>query len=136
MEGQGGILGIIAKRMSWLGHRQSLVARNIANSDTPHFIPMDLKESSFRQALNKQTASVEAQRTHAAHISGARSGDGEAKSSKRPDIYEVSPSGNAVILEQELVKMNEIQAQHSLMVNLYRKNIQMMKLALGRGGGH
>lgn len=129
MEGQGGILGIISKRMQWLGQRHSVVARNVANSDTPNYIPQDLTESSFRAALRKETPRAEPLRTHQAHL---LSGDSAApaKESEQSDIYEVAPSGNAVILEQELVKMNQVQAQHSLMVNLYRKHVEMMKLAL------
>ena len=68
MEGQGGILGIISKRMQWLGQRHSVVAKNIANSDTPNYIPKDLTESSFRAALRRETPRAEPLRTHQAHL--------------------------------------------------------------------
>ena len=51
LEAPSGILGLIVKRMEWLGTRQTLIAQNIANSDTPNFTPKDLTEKSFAQAL-------------------------------------------------------------------------------------
>ena len=72
-------------------------------------------------------------RTHEAHLTSI-AGASPASAQDRGDLYEVAPTGNAVVLEQELMKMNEVQAQHSLMVNLYRKHVQMMKLVM-RGPG-
>ena len=129
MEVPSGILGLIVKRMEWLGTRQTLIAQNIANSDTPNFTPKDLTEKSFAQALRASKYSAAPTMTHEAHLAPlAASGgiDGE----NRRDLFEVSPAGNAVVLEQELLKMSEVQTQHSLMVNLYRKHLMMMKNVL------
>ena len=130
MEKNGGIIGLIAKRMEWLNHRQTLVARNIANADTPNFVPQDLKESSFSNVLRGQNAKpATPARTHEAHF-GPTTGSGEVRPSDRADLYEVAPSGNAVVLEQELMKMNEVQSQHSLMVNLYKKHLQFVRMVV------
>jgi flagellar basal body rod protein FlgB len=40
MDDTGGIFGLLAKHMAWLGQRQSLAAKNIANSGTSGFVPM------------------------------------------------------------------------------------------------
>ena len=40
MDDTGWIYGLLAEHMAWLGQRQSLVAKNITNSDTPGFVPM------------------------------------------------------------------------------------------------
>jgi flagellar basal-body rod protein FlgB len=138
MDAQGGLLGLIAKRMEWLGHRQTLIAENVANADTPKYTPRDLKQSSFAKLLRgpSSSASTTAKgpaRTHEAHLTSV-GGQSSFQARARDDLYEVAPSGNAVVLEQELMKMNDVQAQHSLMVNLYRKHVQLMKLAL-RGPG-
>ena len=45
MDAQSGLLGLIAKRMEWLGHRQTLIAENVANADTPQYTPRDLKQA-------------------------------------------------------------------------------------------
>ena len=128
MAGDGGLIGLITKRMEWLTHRQGVIAKNIANADTPNFVPQDLKQSSFTQELHKQ-ASAGPARTHMAHLSANTAGS-QANASDRTDIYETSPSGNSVVLEQELMKMTEVQSQHTLMVNLYKKHMQLMKLVV------
>ena len=128
MAGNGGIAGLIAKRMEWLTHRQGVIAKNIANADTPEFVPQDLKESSFLKELRRQTP-VGPVRTHVAHL-GADSPGAQAKASDRADLYEASPSGNSVVLEQEMMKMTEVHSQHTLMVNLYKKHMQLMKMVL------
>jgi flagellar basal-body rod protein FlgB len=134
MDAQGGLLGLIAKRMEWLGHRQTLIAENVANADTPKYTPRDLKASSFAKLLRGSAAATKAPaRTHEAHLTSVSAG-AASPAADRNDLYEVSPSGNSVVLEQELMKMNEVQAQHSLMVNLYRKHVQMMKMVM-RGPG-
>ena len=129
MAGNGGIAGLIAKRMEWLTHRQGVIARNIANADTPEFVPQDLKESAFTKELRKQAPAADPVRTHVAHLDSTSSGV-SAKASDRPDLYETSPSGNSVVLEQEMMKMTEVQSQHTLMVNLYKKHLQLMKMVV------
>ncbi len=42
--------GLTAK-MGYLNHRQSVIAQNIANSDTPGYLPKDLTEPSFDKVL-------------------------------------------------------------------------------------
>ena len=128
MAGNGGIAGLIAKRMEWLTHRQGVIAKNIANADTPKFVPQDLKESSFTKELRKQTPAGPV-RTHVAHLNSTSPGL-QAKTSDRADLYETSPSGNSVVLEQELMKMTDVQSQHTLMVNLYKKHLQLVKMVV------
>ena len=49
------------------------------------------------------------------------------------DAYEVSPSGNAVVIEQQMMKVAETATQHELALQLYAKHVGMLRLALGRG---
>ena len=75
--------------------------------------------------------------TNPMHLAGFSPGGsaGGAKSEKEKDPVEVTYSGNAVTLEQELMKANQTATDYELTTNLYRKNIQMIKDALGRPGG-
>ena len=50
------------------------------------------------------------------------------------DTYEVAPAGNAVILEEQLMKVAETQSDFRLATNLYNKHLSMIKTALGRNG--
>ena len=47
--GQTDILGLAASRLDWLDDRQRVLARNIANSDTPGYVPRD--EQPFGKSL-------------------------------------------------------------------------------------
>jgi len=46
----------------------------------------------------------------------------------------VKPDGNNVTLEDQLLKMGQVQTDFATMTNLYRKQMSLMKTALGRGG--
>ncbi len=41
----------------------------------------------------------------------------------------------AVVLEEQMMKVAEIQSEYNLATNLYRKHLAMLKTALGRPGG-
>ena len=121
-------------KMSWLAERQRVLSQNIANSDTPEYKPRDMKEVDFRNLVKRSSRGVSLDRTHKSHMSlGSERFKFEIKNSR--DIYETAPSGNAVILEQQLIKNAETVADYQLMTNLYRKHISMFKMALGGGKG-
>ena len=46
---------------------------------------------------------------------------------------ETKPDGNNVTLEDQLLKMGEVQADFATMTSLYRKSQGLMKTALGQG---
>jgi flagellar basal-body rod protein FlgB len=130
------VFAAITKRMHWLNQRQKLLADNIANSDTPGFAPKDLKELDFKQELNRSnTNSIKMEVSSANHIVPRGMDRSEVKFGVRPqkDVYETSPDGNSVVLEQQLMKVTETKMDYELMTNLYRKHMGMLRTALGRG---
>lgn len=130
MDGKLNLFQVIAKRMDWLGQRQSVLAENIANADTPEYAPQDLSERDFRRVLRSQLARVEPVATNAAHMRGAAAAPGAARTYTEDEPYETSPSGNAVILEEQLIKVGETQTSYQMMTNLYRKHMEMFRIAL------
>jgi flagellar basal-body rod protein FlgB len=56
-----------------------------------------------------------------------------AKDAKQKITYEVAPAGNAVIIEEQMVKANETNMEYTLLTNLMRKQSGMIRTALGRG---
>ena len=50
------------------------------------------------------------------------------------DVSETKPDGNNVTLEDQLLKMGQIQADFAAMTNIYRKQLSMLKTAIGHGG--
>jgi flagellar basal-body rod protein FlgB len=49
------------------------------------------------------------------------------------DTTETKPDGNNVTLEDQLLTLGQVQADFAAMTNLYRKQMGLMKTALGRG---
>jgi flagellar basal-body rod protein FlgB len=120
-------------KMGWLAERQRVLSQNVANSDTPKYQPKDLKSADFRRMVQKSEG-VNIARTHRGHMSlGSESQKYQAEKSR--DTYETSPDGNAVILEQQLMKAAKTTADYELMTSLYRKHVGMFKIAIGKGHG-
>jgi flagellar basal-body rod protein FlgB len=122
----------MSERMGWLGARQEVLAQNIANADTPHFVPHDMKALKFVDHLNEAAPVMQA-RTDPKHMSGTATPSATIDDQKTKKQYETAPVGNSVVLEEQMVKLADAQHSYQLMTNLYRKHVDMLKLALGRG---
>lgn len=109
--------------------RQTLVARNIANADTPGYRPMDLPDppGDFRGAGGGGLRT-----TRPGHISAALGG-AAAEARMQVDSADAAPDGNAVSLETEMVRAAEIRRQHDMALTVYRSGIDLLRTSLGRG---
>ena len=130
MEGNFNIFTVLSKRMEWLSQRQKVLADNIANSDTPNYVPRDLNEAEFQKVLRSELSAFEPRTTQAGHMRGTVQSGGPARIERQKDAYETSPSGNAVILEEQLIEVAKTQSDYQLMVNLYRKHMDMVRTAV------
>jgi len=122
----------MSERMGWLGARQEVLAQNIANADTPRFVPHDMKALKFVDHLNEVTP-VTQERTDPKHMAGASTAAASIDDQKTKKQYETAPVGNSVVMEEQMVKLADAQANYQLMTNLYRKHVDLLKMALGRG---
>ena len=120
----------LQKRMEWLNQRQKVLAENIANADTPGYRPRDLKQPSFSELLHAQKPKFAARTTRANHIATG-SERPEYKAPKQRRTYEEAPDGNAVSLEEQMLKVAENRIDYELTVNLYRKQVGLIKAAIG-----
>ena len=134
MENKLSIFEVIARRMDWLGQRQSVLAQNIANSDTPDYVPQDMKDGPFGRFLARKLAPVAPAATHPQHLQGTAPAPRPGQSEDQREHFETAPSGNAVVLEEQMVRVAETQMDYQIMTNLYRKHLSMIRTALGRGG--
>ena len=134
MEDKFNIFAVLGKRMDWLSQRQKVLAENVANADTPNYRPRDLNPSEFQRALRRNSPEIVQRATHASHLQGTAALGGPARAEHQRDTWETSPSGNAVILEEQLIKVSKTQTDYQTMINLYRKHMDMFRTAL-RGGG-
>jgi len=130
MDAKPGIFSLLGKRMDWLGQRQQVLAQNIANADTPDYVPHDLKPQEFRRMVERNFApSLKPVATQGGHIqSSSLKADDRGVEDKNP--YEIAPSGNAVVVEEQLVKVTQTQNDYNAITNLYKKQVAMFKMAL------
>ena len=109
------------QKMGYLGQRTKVLAQNVANADTPNYRARELKRS------NKGVAMVATQANHLPPVSKP-----ENFRSLNNRSYEASISKNNVVLEEQMMKLGETQGEYEATTTLYRKYIDMMKLAVGR----
>lgn len=133
--GKFNVFDALSRRMDWLGQRQTVLAKNIANSDTPGYQPHDLETPKFESVLRRALAPMAPRVTHPDHVDASVPPPQEPESDEARETYETAPSGNAVVLEEQMVKVADTQMRYQQMTALYRKHAQMFKTALGRGGG-
>lgn len=94
------LFALADRRLDWLSTRQATIAENVANANAPGYRPRDLR--AFTEALDSMSARLA--RTHVAHLStGARDDAGGLRRLAAPG-WETMVSGNAVALEQELMR--------------------------------
>ncbi len=126
---------MMAKRLSWLGERQQVLANNVANADTPGYRARDLKALkavSFKRMLGGGGTKLAMAATRPAHLAG-QSQKSARSAVEKVDSHEIVISGNSVSLEEEMMKVGKTMMDYQLTTNLYRKHIMMIKTALGRG---
>jgi flagellar basal-body rod protein FlgB len=122
----------LGERMGWLNARQTILSQNIANADTPGYTAHDVKALDFSQHL-AGVESVAPMRTNPMHLVGTMPTPGAFGDAKSRPVYESTPVGNSVVLEEQMMKVTETQSDYQLMTNLYRKHLDMIRMALGRG---
>ncbi len=123
------LFAMLKTRMYWLEERQKLLAENVANADTPGHRARDLKQLDFNAAL-RSTASVTLAATAPGHL-GASGGDTRFAPERRGG-FESRPNGNAVVLEEEMLKVAQNQMDHQTATALYARGLGLIKTALGR----
>jgi flagellar basal-body rod protein FlgB len=121
---------VVRSRMSWLEQRQDTLAENVANASTPNYTARDVKPVDFAKLLAGEAAPVDGLRvTDPHHLQGVTGGSGIFKTIGAPD-REASPDGNSVVLEDQMMKLSETQMQHEAVTGLYRKAIEMLRIAV------
>jgi flagellar basal-body rod protein FlgB len=128
------LLQMATQSMNWIAKRQEVLSENIANADTPNFIPSDLKPPDFKTVLGESAgmAPVKLAVTDPKHIQPGTGSDANPKVFSQRKTYESSPDGNAVILEEQMAKMGEAQTKYDTAINLMQKHIRMLRTAIGK----
>ncbi len=123
---QTGLMQMVHDAASHAATRQSHIARNIANADTPGYRATDLK--SFAESLDEMNTTFKA--TRETHLDPASGGSGRFDVIER--AFETSPNGNNVSLEHEMMQSTQAQQQHEMALSIYSSARDILRSALGR----
>ena len=126
------LFSLLNGRMSWLSSRQSVLAENVANADTPNYVARDVKPMDFDGMVAGAAGGKGVNglsMTNARHIDvHARKGAAEPEQAVGEGG---TPTGNVVSIEQEMIKLSDTQIQYQTATNLYQKAVNMFRTALG-----
>ncbi|MGB0696399.1 MAG: flagellar basal body rod protein FlgB [Rhodospirillaceae bacterium] len=121
--------------MDHSAQRQKVLAQNIANADTPGYNPSDLPTLKFRDIAEGLNNRVSITTTNAAHSTGTRPAPDTFRQREDRRPYESSPDGNAVVLEEQMDKLGRTRSGYNMALEIYRKHMNMMKMAVRGSGG-
>ena len=123
------IFSMLRTRMQWHQERQQLLSENVANANTPQFKPRDLAPPDFDRL--QPSAALAVARTSPTHLVGITGSTEHFQLERRGD-FEVRPAGNAVTLEDEMLKVATNQMDYQAATALYARGLGLIKTALGK----
>lgn len=115
---------LAAQQSRWLGVRQSAVAGNVANANTPGYGTVDVEP--FAKVLDNTAASLTT--TQAGHLRGRTTESGFALR-QEDSGKSMLPSENSVVLETEMLKAGEIRRQFELNTAIVKAFHRMIMLS-------
>jgi flagellar basal-body rod protein FlgB len=121
------------EKLRFHGERQKVLAENIANATTPGYQGRDIAAPDFfRVAVEgSRPAPVAPAVTNVAHLPG-HVGNRHHLRDRKVDGYEVTPDGNAVVLEEQMMKVAENQMEYQVATSLYQRSLGLLRTAVGR----
>lgn len=122
-----GLLNLAGRRLDYLAQRQTVLAQNVANTDTPGYVARDLPP--FAAVLADADGTL--RRVSPRQFAGGGGVPGSARI--RPVAQQ--PDGNAVPLDVELSDIAAAASDQQLVTNLCAKYVAMFQLTLGHGNG-
>ncbi|MFC6490359.1 flagellar basal body rod protein FlgB [Nitratireductor sp. GCM10026969] len=116
------LFDLATQQARWLSVRQTAVSGNIANINTPGYKALDVEP--FESVLDNTKVAMEA--THAVHQkTGATPSSILVEAQEDPKLL---PSGNSVVLEDELIKAGEVRRAFELNTAIVKSFHRMMMM--------
>jgi flagellar basal-body rod protein FlgB len=125
-------LSVLRTKMQWHQERQRVLADNVSNSDTPGFRPRDLVQPKFDQigqAAGGPMGSLPMMKASGTNIIPTNT---SSYGANNRGAYETRPSGNAVNLEDEMMKSASNSGDYAAVTSLYSRSLGLLKTAIGK----
>ncbi len=114
-----GLLQMAGRLIEHSAARQSVIAQNIANANTPGYKARDI--ASFADSYAESGGAARNGPAGATF----RSFESAARGAETPD-------GNTVSLEDQMVRSAEVRMQHDLALGIYGKSLDILRAGMGR----
>jgi flagellar basal-body rod protein FlgB len=121
------LFSLASRHNQWLSVRQSAIAGNVANANTPGFKALDAQP--FEDVMRSTALAMTATRSQ--HLAPTQ-GDVQTTEVGNDQGWEVTHSGNTVSLDQELLKAGEVNRSFALNASIL-KSFHRMLLASAKG---
>lgn len=125
------VIALATSRMDWVAKRQQVLSENIANANTPKYIPSDLKPFDFKAALAENNPAIHVAVTNPMHVQPVVTDPSVVVASKK--TFESSADGNAVVLDEQMAKLGEAKTGYDVAASLFQKQYKLLNIALGKG---
>jgi len=116
------LFGLASRHAQWASVRQTAIAGNIANANTPGYKAVDTEP--FSAVLEKTGASMA--RTSAGHIEVPSATSSSTRTRAKGVDGDETVGGNTVSIEQEMLKADEVQRAFSLNTGIVRSFHRMI----------
>ena len=122
-----GLSAAFAHRMDYLIDRQAIVSENIANANTPGYIAHDLEFQRLVDTGNAPASTMATTNPH--HLQGTA--NHRMTGHFEVDNHSLARNdGNTVKMDEQMLKLNEIQMNYRMVTELYQKQKQMQQLVV------
>jgi len=118
---------LLVQRMAYLNQRQSVLAENVANTDTPGYKARDLAPISFGDALKQASIGMAVTDPH--HIVPPSMAGVNIKTIKA-ESSETLPNGNNVDVEQQMMEVSKTAVDYQGITSIYKAIGELFNLAL------
>jgi flagellar basal-body rod protein FlgB len=124
------LFSMIKGRLGYLSQRERLIAQNVANADTPGFMPKDLKPFAVAQGSGVAQAMAPV-RTNPGHlgVGGQPAASTQVFGATDAPDSETTLDGTRVVLEDQLMKMTEARLDYDTAIGFYQKSMNLLRLA-------
>lgn len=120
------VLRMAAAAAAHAAARMASIGRNVANADTPGYRAADLAsfEDTYRTGGDLRLAA-----TRPRHFPAASA---QPQAAARTSAGHMSPNGNNVSLEGEMMRAAQVRKDHDMALSIYKSSLNILRASLGR----
>lgn len=132
------VFSLMKARLQMLGERQKVIAQNVANVSTPGYVPSDINQDAFAATLQRMAGHggggagltrTAMTATQAGHMAAPNAPSAPGITTRKSPDSETTLDGNAVVVEEQMMKIAETRMDFETMVGLYQKSLGLLRMA-------